>query len=165
MGKFKDSWIVLAPMLSALFIVAACASDDPGPTATPLPTVVANPSIDIASLGVDVADLLELTGGLDIESTLEDMAADSAPIDLPKLLPGEIDVPDILGVLETTDLTDLTDLASDLPFTAEQLECLVSEIDIDTIQALVAGEVNSLRMLSFIGVLSTCEVDLSDLAN
>ena len=161
-GKFKDSWIVLAPMLSALFIVAACASDDPGPTATPLPTVVANPSIDIASLGVDVADLLELTGGLDIESTLDDMAADSAPIDLPKLLPGEIDVPDILGVLEATDLTDL---ASDLPFTAEQLECLVSEIDIDTIQALVAGEVNSLRMLSFIGVLSTCEVDLSDLAN
>jgi len=162
MGKFKDSWIVLAPMLSALFIVASCASDDSEPTATPLSTVAPNPSMDIGSLGVDVADLLELADDLDIESTLDDMAANSGPIDLPKLLPGEMDVPDILGVLETTDLADL---ASDLPFTAEQLECLISEIDIDTLQALVDGEVNSLRMLSFIGVLSTCEVDLSDFAN
>ena len=118
--------------------------------------------MDIGSLGVDVADLLELADDLDIESTLDDITANSGPIDLPKLLPSEMDVPDILGVLETTDLTDL---ASDLPFTAEQLECLISEIDIDTLQALVDGEVNSLRMLSFIGVLSTCEVDLSDLAN
>ncbi|HIK98132.1 MAG TPA: hypothetical protein EYG13_01140 [Dehalococcoidia bacterium] len=165
MGKFKGSWIVLATMLPAIFIVTACASDDPEPRATPVPTVASNPSIDIASLGVDAADLLELTGSLDIESALDDMAADSAPIDLPQRLPGAPNAPDILGILETTDLTDLTDLASDLPFTAEQFECLVSEIEIDTIQALVDGEVNSLRMLSFIAVLSTCGVDLSDLVN
>jgi hypothetical protein len=154
--------MVLATMLSALFIVAACASNDPEPTATPVPAGASNPSIDIASLAIDAADLLALAGGLDIESTLDDMATDSAPIDLPQRLPGALDVPDILGILETTDLTDL---ASDLPLTALQLECLMSGIDTDTIEAFVDGEVNSFRMLSVIGVLSTCGVDLSDLAN
>jgi hypothetical protein len=162
MGNFKSFWMVLATMLSALFIVAACASNDPEPTATPVPAVASNPSIDIASLAIDAADLLALAGGLDIESTLDDMTTDSAPIDLPQLLPGALNVPDILGILETTDLTDL---ASDLPLTALQLECLMSEIDTDTIEALVDGEVNSFRMLSVIGVMSTCGVDLSDLAN
>ena len=285
MGKFKGSWIVLVAMLSAFFIVAACDSDDPEPTATPVRTVASNSLIDIAPLGVDAADLdslgitevdiqclgleveleileqlvgddlsgadvlsvlpafqacgvalvqliegsnslltesaeadyegldslpftaeqivclvliidsellesliegdvdqaaivpvleafttcgvglvdlLALAGGLDIDSTLDDTAADSAPIDLPQMLPGALDVPDILGIVETTDLMDL---ASDLPFTAEQLECLRSEIGIDTIQDLVDGEVNPLRMLSFIGVLSPCGMDRSDLAH
>jgi hypothetical protein len=291
MGRFKGSWIVLAAVLSAFLVVAACASDDPDPTATPeptatsVPTAAPAPSFDIASLGVDaadldsleiteadiqclaleveaeileqlvgddlsaadvlsvlpalqacgvdlvqliegadsllavsaradyegldslpftaeqiaclvliidaelleslvegdidqvaivpvleafgvcgvgLADLLGLAGGVDLESTLDDAAADSAPIDLPQLLPGALDVPDIPGVVETGELADL---ASDLPFTTEQLECLGAEIEIDTIQALVDGEVNPLRMLSFIGVLSTCGVDLSDLGN
>jgi hypothetical protein len=291
MGRFKGSWIVLAAVLSAFLVVAACASDDPDPTATPeptatsVPTAAPAPSFDIASLGVDaadldslgiteadiqclaleveaeileqvvgddlsaadvlsvlpalqacgvdlvqliegadsllavsagadyegldslpftaeqiaclvlisdaelleslvegdidqvaivpvleafgvcgvgLADLLGLAGGVDLESTLDDAAADSAPIDLPQLLPGALDAPDIPGVVETGELADL---ASDLPFTTEQLECLGAEIEIDTIQALVDGEVNPLRMLSFIGVLSTCGVDLSDLGN
>ena len=115
--------------------------------------------------GVGLADLLALAGGLDLESTLDDAAEDSAPIDLPQLLPGALDVPDIPGIVETTDLTDLADLASALPFTVEQLECLSAEIEIDIIQDLVDGEVNPLRMLSFIGVLSSCGVDLSDLGN
>lgn len=291
MGRFKGSWIVLAAVLSAFLVVAACASDDPDPTATPeptatsVPTAAPAPSFDIASLGVDaadldsleiteadiqclaleaeaeileqlvgddlsaadvlsvlpalqacgvdlvqliegadsllavsagadyegldslpftaeqiaclvliidaelleslvegdidqvaivpvleafgvcgvgLADLLGLAGGVDLESTLDDAAADSAPIDLPQLLPGALDVPDIPGVVETGEFAGL---ASDLPFTTEQLECLGAEIEVDTIQALVDGEVNPLRMLSFIGVLSTCGVDLSDLGN
>ena len=112
--------------------------------------------------GVGLAELLALSGGVNLESTPDDATADSAPIDLPQVLPGVLDIPGIPGIVETTDLTYL---ASDLPFTAEQLECLSAEIEIDTIQDLVDGEVNPLRMLSYIGVLSTCGIDLSDLVN
>ena len=49
--------------------------------------------------------------------------------------------------------------------TEEQLECLIAELEIDTIQDLVAGEVDPLKMLSYISVLSPCDVDLSNLAN
>jgi hypothetical protein len=90
--------------------------------------------------GIGLAELLSMSAGVDIESAIDEVLADDIQM-------------------------DLVDIAADLPFTAEQFECLSGEIETDTISALAAGEVNPIMMLSFIGTLTECGVDLVDLGN
>lgn len=108
--------------------------------------------------GIGLADLLALAGDFELKPDLGDASVD----DIPPPLPGGLDAPDISDIVDTSELDDLD---ADLPFSAEQLECLTAEIDIETITALAAGEVSPLVALSFIGVLSACGVNLTDLVN
>lgn len=118
-----------------------------------------------SACGIGLAELLAIAAETGAESTLDGVSDGDLPIDIPQLLPGALDVPDIPGIVETDDITDLADIASDLPFTAEQMECLSEEIDLEQITALASGEVDPLRMLSLISVLSSCGVGLDDLGN
>jgi hypothetical protein len=119
----------------------------------------------LTGCGISLIDLLAIDNQVGVDTTLDDATGGDVPLDIPELLPGSLDAPDISEIVETGDIEDLTDLAGDLPFSTEQVECLTEEIDLEQIEALVAGEVDPLSMLSLIGVFSTCDVSLDDLGN
>lgn len=177
--SFKSYGVVLA----AVFAFAiACGNGDSEPTATPEPTPTPVPSFDLAALGIDGSDLdaLGITEA-DVQclvaaveaEVLEQLFADGlTPADALSVVPAlkACDV-DLAGLIEGADDQLAESVGDDypgldnLPFTAEQLDCLSAEIGLETINALAADEVSPLRLLSFVGVLSTCGVDLSELAN
>ena len=69
---------------------------------------------------------------------------------------GTITVPDGSGGTATIDLS----IFGDLPITTEQIQCLVDNLDQETLEIIAAGGIPPLSALS---VLVTCEINLSDL--
>lgn len=103
---------------------------------------------------VDPADFLSLLGafgtcGID----LNDLIQDSGGLGLPTPVPAATPTPSTSALV--------TPEPEKLPFTPEQLECLVAELGEETMQGIIDGTVAP--DFSMLGALTTCGISLTDL--
>ena len=173
----KKYWILFALVIVA---AVACASDDPEPTPTPEPTATAVPVIDIADLGVD-ADQLATLGVT--ESDLQCLAVEVEAEIFSQLFADDLTPADALSIVPAlqacnVDLAQLIEGADDLlaesvgpgyegldslPFTAEQIACIVLVVDAETLEDLIGGAATITSIGPVLEAFTACGIGLADL--
>ncbi|MDA1257849.1 MAG: hypothetical protein O3C10_08415 [Chloroflexi bacterium] len=184
--NFKILWVVPAALL---VLAVACASSDepepiavtaPPPTPAPTETPVVPPAIDLDALSIDVADLDAL--GL-TETDIQCLSVQVEAELITQLLTDNSSLTAVLSVAPAlqvcgVDLANLIESADrlyaeragegfegldSLPFTAEQLACVVLTVDADLLESLVGGDLDPAQILPVLSVFNTCGVELADL--
>ena len=180
MRNFKSYWITAAALL--VLAVACSGGDEPEQaalvqgTATPTP----EPAVDLDALPLDVSGLSDI--GL-TDADIQCLAVELEAEIFAQLSADDISAADVLAVVPAlqacgVDLVRLLEAADDLitetlgddypgldslPFTVEQIACLVLIIDAELLEDLVGGEVDQAAVLTALEAFSACGIGLADL--
>jgi hypothetical protein len=140
----------------ALLSSVGTGDETPDPTidVTQVPTVSTETLLCLSAQGLS-ADLVTdyIAGQADPDDPALVAALAACASESPS---GGIVIPDGAGGTTTLDPA----MIDSLPFTVEQIQCLVNEIGVEQLEALANGAANPLTLL---GALGACDIAISDL--